>query len=188
MNVPNAISFARICAVPVVVWLILNENMTAAFWVVLVAAVSDAVDGIIAKRFELTTVLGGYLDPLADKALLVSSYIALGHQGFLPVWLVILVVFRDALILVGAYLFHALTQALDMSPLMISKVNTVAQLVLAITVIGSEGLRLNAAVFVEILILIVAASTFASGVAYVSVWTRKAYMFENGRASGEEAD
>lgn len=188
MNLPNAISFARICAVPVVVWLILNENMTIAFWLVLAAAISDAADGIIAKRFGLTTVLGGYLDPLADKALLVSCYIALGHQGYLPVWLVILVVFRDALILVGAYLFHALTQALDMTPLMISKVNTVAQLVLAITVIGSEGLQLNAAVFVEILILIVAATTFASGVAYVSVWTRKAYMFENGRAGGEEAE
>lgn len=188
MNIPNAISFGRICAVPVIVWLILNENMTAAFWVVLVAALSDAVDGIIAKRFEMTTVLGGYLDPLADKALLVSSYIALGHQGYLPVWLVILVVFRDTLILVGAYLFHALTQALDMSPLMISKVNTVAQLVLAITAIGSAGLQLDAAVFVQILILIVAATTFASGVAYVSVWTRKAYMFENGRAGGEEAD
>ncbi|MDP6926510.1 MAG: CDP-alcohol phosphatidyltransferase family protein, partial [Rhodospirillales bacterium] len=111
MNLPNSITLARLFCVPVVVWLILVDRMGAAFWVSFAAAISDAIDGIIAKRFRMETVLGGFLDPIADKALLVCVYIALGYEGYLPEWVVILVVFRDALIIGGALLFHTLTQS-----------------------------------------------------------------------------
>ena len=117
MNLPNSITLARLFCVPVVVWLILVDRMGAAFWVSFAAAISDAIDGIIAKRFRMETLLGGFLDPIADKALLVCVYIALGYEGYLPEWVVILAVFRDALIIGGALLFHTLTQSLSMKPL-----------------------------------------------------------------------
>ena len=143
MNLPNSITLARLFCVPVVVWMILVDRMGAAFWVSFAAAISDAIDGIIAKRFRMETVLGGFLDPIADKALLVCVYIALGYEGYLPEWVVILVVFRDALIIGGALLFHTLTQSLSMKPLMISKINTTAQLLLAMLVLASEAFALN---------------------------------------------
>jgi cardiolipin synthase len=178
VNLPNSITLARLFCVPIVVWLILVDRMGAAFWVSLAAALSDAVDGIIAKRFRMVTVLGGFLDPIADKALLVCVYVALGHQGYLPVWLVIMVVFRDALIIGGAILFHTLTQSLTMKPLMISKLNTTAQLALAVVVLGSAAFGLNDLPVRQVLVYVVAATTFASGFAYVVGWTQLASQME----------
>ena len=174
MNLPNAISLARLFSAPLVVWLILSNEITAAFWLFLIAAVSDGVDGFIAKRLGTTTVLGGFLDPIADKVLLVGAYAALGSNGLLELWLVILVIFRDLLIVGGALLFRLLTRSLDMEPLMISKVNTVAQIVLAAVVLGDIGLDLGLAMIVDALVLVVAATTLASGAAYVVQWTRRA--------------
>ena len=113
MNVPNTITLARLAAVPILVWLILVNDLQIAFWVFLAAALSDAIDGIIAKHFNAETVFGAYIDPIADKALLVGTYITLGHEGFLPIWLVILVVFRDIVIVGGALVFHTVTQSLS---------------------------------------------------------------------------
>ena len=101
MNLPNAISLARLFSAPLVVWLILSDQTKVAFWVFLIAAVSDGVDGFIAKRRGMETVLGGFLDPIADKVLLVGAYAALGSNGILALWLVILVIFRDLLIVGG---------------------------------------------------------------------------------------
>lgn len=174
MNLPNAISLARLFSAPLVVWLILSNEITVAFWLFLVAAISDGVDGFIAKRLGTTTILGAFLDPIADKVLLVGTYAALGSNGMLELWLVILVVFRDLLIVGGALLFRLLTRSLDMEPLMVSKVNTVAQIVLAAVVLGNSGLDLGLAMVVDVLVLVVAATTLASGAAYVVQWTRRA--------------
>ena len=173
MNLPNAISLARLFSAPLIVWLILSNETTAAFWVFLMAAVSDGVDGFVAKRLGTTTVLGGFLDPIADKVLLVGTYAALGSNGMLELWLVILVVFRDLLIVGGALLFRLLTRSLNMEPLMVSKVNTVAQIVLAAVVLGDSGLGLGLAMLVDALVFVVAATTLASGAAYVVQWTRR---------------
>ena len=112
MNLPNFITFARICSVPLIVWLIVNNHLLAGFWVTLAAGLSDAADGIIAKRFNRITELGTYLDPIADKALLMCLFIALGHQGYIDVWLVSLVVLRDGIMFGGAVLFINLTDSL----------------------------------------------------------------------------
>ncbi|MFQ5959142.1 MAG: CDP-alcohol phosphatidyltransferase family protein, partial [Alphaproteobacteria bacterium] len=168
------ISLARLFAAPLTVWLILTGEITVAFWTFFAAAVSDAVDGFIAKRFKRTTVLGAYLDPLADKALLVGVYVALGNAGHLELWLVILVVFRDLLIVGGALLFWLLTRSLTMQPLMISKVNTVAQIVLAAVMLGSLGLGVAIDRLIETLVYVVAATTLLSGGRYVMEWTRRA--------------
>ncbi len=173
MNLPNAISLARLFSAPLVVWLILSNEITAAFWLFLIAAISDGVDGFIAKRLGMTTVLGGFLDPIADKALLVGTYAALGSNGVLELWLVILVIFRDLLIVGGALLFRLLTRSLDMEPLMVSKVNTVAQIVLAAVVLGNGGLDLGLSILIDVLVVVAATTTLTSGAAYVVQWTRR---------------
>src|ERR1700719_3742494 len=103
LSIPNLITLARILSVPVMVWAIVTGWMLAAFLLFLAAGVSDAIDGYLAKRFGMTSELGAYLDPLADKALIVSIYVTLGISGDMPRWLVILVVSRDIMI-VGAVL------------------------------------------------------------------------------------
>lgn len=173
MNLPNLITLARLLSVPVTVWLILTGQMTAAFWLFVAAGVSDAVDGFIAKRLSLTTSLGRYLDPVADKALLMSVYIALGVDAHLPDWLVILVVFRDILILGGALLIRIFTeQAMRLEPLKISKVNTAMQITLAAVVLARLGIGVGNGGLSEALIYLVAATTFLSGAAYLVRWFR----------------
>ena len=181
MNIPNAISLARLCAVPIIMWLILTDEMRLAFWLTLFAAVSDALDGIIAKSFDQVTVLGSYLDPIADKALLVCSYIALGHEEILPIWFVILVVFRDLVIIGGALSYHVMTLSLQMSPIMLSKVNTFAQLALLILILADEGLNLNSALVRDVFIYVVGITTVLSGAVYVVVWGRKASSIEQNK-------
>src|SRR6185437_10983221 len=131
LNIPNLITLGRILLVPVVVWAIASGAMWIAFVLFLAAGVSDAVDGYLAKRFQMTTELGAYLDPLADKALIVSIYLTLGINNLIPHWLVILVVSRDILIVGGIMLSWLVGKPLKIKPLVVSKLNTVAQIVFA---------------------------------------------------------
>lgn len=181
LSIPNMISLGRLLAVPVTVWFVIHDSMLAAFWIFAIACVSDAVDGFIAKRFNAETELGGYLDPIADKALLVSVFLTLGVAGYLETWLVILVVFRDALIVCGAYLFQLVYQKLTMQPLVVSKINTAFQFILAAVVLGTKGYGIDGAIYVEVLAYIVAVTTLMSGAAYVMVWSRNAAAMEPGK-------
>ena len=125
-------------SVPVIFWLLVTGQNKIAFFVFVAAGISDAVDGYLAKRFDWTTELGAYLDPLADKLLIVSIFIALGVRGELPLWLVIAVVSRDILIVAAVLLAWLLDQPVRIKPLAISKANTLAQIVLAATVLADE--------------------------------------------------
>lgn len=178
-HLPNLITLARILAVPLMVWLILRNEMTWAFWLFVAAGVSDAIDGFIAKHFNAETVIGAFLDPLADKALLLCAFITLGLESHLPMWLVILVVFRDVLIIGGAILFQVVTGELTMQPLMVSKVNTTFQILLVAGVLADLGLGLEARWAVDILVWATALTTVASGAAYVWTWGRRALIMEN---------
>ncbi len=175
---PNLITLARLLAVPVTVYLLLLGAYDAAFWLFIAAGVSDAVDGIIAKRFNAISEVGAFLDPLADKALLVAVYVTLGYLEHMAVWLVILIVFRDLLIIGGAILFHTLTHSLKMEPLLVSKTNTAAQIILVCTVLAELGLELSLRGAVHVMVYVVAATTFVSGAAYVIKWGRRAVTME----------
>ncbi len=172
MSLPNFISLGRLLAVPVAVWLILSGKFGFAFWVFVAAGISDAVDGFLAKRMNAQTELGKVLDPLADKALLVAVYVTLGQAGHLPVWLVILVVFRDLLIVGGIILSHTLGRPVRMRPLKISKVNTGAQIVLAGGILAVLGLDLKVDQLILPMVWLVAATTAISGGAYLVTWAR----------------
>lgn len=172
MNIPNGITVLRIFLVPVVFWLILVGNMQLAFFAFLLAGLSDGLDGFMAKRYGWQTELGAYLDPIADKALLVSIYVALGYFGHLPAWLVIAIVSRDLLI-VGAFLLSwILGKPLAVRPLPISKANTVLQIVLAALVLGTLGFGLTLSAPIDILIWLVGALTVLSAAAYLVAWLR----------------
>jgi cardiolipin synthase len=181
MNIPNLISLGRLLAAPVIVWLILDARLSEAFVLFIVAGVSDAVDGFIAKRFNAETAFGKFLDPLADKALLVCVYVSLAQAGLLVTWLAIMVVFRDAIIVGGAILFHTLTHSLTMRPVRISKVNTAAQIVLAAAVLGVSGFGVEDRLVIDVLVYVVAATTLLSGAVYMVTWSRLAALMENGK-------
>ena len=173
VSLPNLISLARLLCVPVTIWLIVTNNIQAAFWVFVAAGVSDAVDGFIAKRFNAETAVGRYIDPLADKALLVSVYVALGVRGALPDWLVILVVFRDVLIVGGAMLAALFTdEPVRTKPLLISKVNTLMQILVVVVVLAGLGFALDDRGTLPLLIYGAAATTVLSGAAYLVRWVR----------------
>lgn len=172
MSLPNFISLGRLLAVPVAVWLILSGKFGFAFWVFIAAGISDAVDGFLAKRMNAQTELGKVLDPLADKALLVAVYVTLGQAGHLPVWLVILVVFRDLLIVGGIILSHTLGRPVRMRPLLVSKINTGAQIVLAGGILAVLGLGLRVDQLILPMVWLVAATTAVSGGAYLVTWAR----------------
>jgi len=170
VNIPNSLTLVRIVLVPLVVWLIIDHEMTAAFLLFLLAGFSDAADGYIAKRYGWRSELGAYLDPIADKALLVSIYVTLGLAGHLPVWLVIAVVSRDILIVGAVVLSWMLSRPLTMHPLLISKVNTFAQIVLAGLVLAELGLGLGLEPVVKVLIWVTGALTILSAAAYFWAW------------------
>lgn len=180
MSLPNFISLGRLLAVPLAVWLILTGKFGIAFWVFVAAGISDAVDGFLAKRLNAQTELGKVLDPLADKALLVGVYVTLGQAEHLPTWLVILVVFRDLLIVGGIILAHTLGHAVRMKPLVISKINTAAQILLAAGILGGLGLDLPVDQLIAPMVYLVAATTAASGAAYLVSWGRSVTIAGDG--------
>ncbi|HEY0439307.1 MAG TPA: CDP-alcohol phosphatidyltransferase family protein [Xanthobacteraceae bacterium] len=172
MNLPNLITLARILAVPVLVWAIAANQLLLAFILFLAAGVSDAVDGFLAKRFGMQTELGAYLDPLADKVLIVSIYVALGITDAAPRWLVILVVSRDIMIVGAIMLSWLIDQPVSVRPLLVSKLNTVAQILFAGLVLASLGLQFNPGWLLPVLMAAVAALTLLSVAAYVREWVR----------------
>jgi cardiolipin synthase len=170
----------RILIVPVVIWAITSGEMRIAFLLFLVAGISDAVDGFLAKRFDMTSELGAYLDPLADKALIVSIYVALGISGALPIWLVILVVSRDIMI-VGAFMLSWLIgKPMEVRPLTVSKANTVAQIFLAGLVLAALGFDFDAGWVLTVTMALVAGLTLLSVAFYLAGWIRHMNSFGAG--------
>lgn len=172
MSIPNLITLARILLVPIVVWAIAGGYLLEACLLFLVAGLSDAVDGFIAKRFNMASELGAYLDPLADKTLLVSIYVTLGIAGTIPRWLVILVVSRDIMIVGAVMLSWLLGNPLKVKPLLVSKLNTAAQIVFAGVVLAAGAFGFREGMIVEVLKGLVAALTLLSIGAYLRDWIR----------------
>ena len=130
LTLPNVITFGRLCAVPLAVWLVMEKQFAQAFFLFAAAGLSDAVDGWLARRNGGGNSVGALLDPVADKALLVTMYVTLAAVKALPDWLAILVVFRDLLIVGGVIVLGVLGQPVVIRPLYVSKLNTVLQIVL----------------------------------------------------------
>lgn len=172
MTLPNLITILRFLLVPAVVLAMLQARWEWAFAGFVVAGVSDAVDGFIARHFNQRSRLGAYLDPMADKVLLVSVFVVLGIAGELPLWLVVAVVSRDALIVFAVVLSSVMAQPIEMKPLVVSKLNTAVQLVLAALVLGELAFGIDMAFARPALIILTGLLTVASAAAYLVAWLR----------------
>jgi cardiolipin synthase (CMP-forming) len=172
LSLPNIITLGRLILVPVIVWLLVAGYKPAAFAAFVIAGVSDAADGYLAKRYNMETELGAYLDPLADKMLIVCIFVTLGIGGQLPAWLVIAVVSRDFLIVTAILLSWVLGRPVRIKPLIISKTNTVAQIVLASLVLADDGFKLGLDAVRDVMIWVTAALTMGSLASYLSAWVR----------------
>lgn len=171
-HIPNLITVLRLLAIAPLVWLLIDGRFAAALCLFTVMGLSDAADGFLAKRYGWRSTVGEYLDPLADKAMLVSAYLTLGWLGILPGWLVAAVILRDVTIVGGAVAYHVVTRRLAMTPTWLSKVNTAAQVLLAIAVMLDQFLAIASA-FTTGLIGVVLFTTVASGLHYVLEWSRR---------------
>lgn len=171
MNIPNIITIARFLIIPAVIYALLHGEMAWALGLFIVAGISDGIDGIIARRFNQQTELGAWLDPLADKLLMVSVFVSLAVMGILPDWFVFLAVSRDVLI-VGAVAISSLVEdPLEVKPLFISKANTAAQIALAALFLAAEAFRsLVPAGLLTVAVWLTAVLTIASGASYLRVW------------------
>lgn len=160
--------------VPMLLVLLQEQEFLYSLILFIVAGITDGVDGFIAKRFNAVTKLGAILDPLADKALLVSSYVMLSILGIIPFWLMVVVVFRDVVIIAGYLIMVLFFGSVEMKPLLISKINTVVQISFIIIVLAALALQLEIAQLIFIASLIVLLTSVASGLAYVYIWSIKA--------------
>jgi cardiolipin synthase len=172
LSIPNLITLGRILLVPVVVWAIASNQMLFAFLLFMGAGISDAIDGFLAKRFGMASELGAYLDPLADKVLIVSIYISLGIADVLPRWLVILVVSRDLLIVGGVMLSWVVRKPVGVKPHPVSKANTAAQLLLVALVLAALGFGFDAGWALTLTTAAVAVLTLASVALYLREWVQ----------------
>ncbi|KAB1071977.1 CDP-alcohol phosphatidyltransferase family protein [Methylobacterium planeticum] len=170
MTIPNLITIGRIVLVPVIVALIGQGAWALAFAGFVVAGLSDALDGFIAKRFAMRSELGAVLDPLADKALLVSVYVALAVQGAIPGWLAIAVVARDLMVIAAILVAWLMSRPLAIRPLALGKLNTGVQIAFAALALGSRAAELSLGGLETAASAGVAALTALTAALYLRLW------------------
>jgi len=184
LTIPNLITIMRFVLVPAVVLAMLNMRWDWAFAGFLVAGISDGVDGFIARRFNQHSKLGAYLDPMADKVLLVSVFVVMGFIGQLPLWLVVTMVSRDALIVCAVLLSTVMAHPVEVKPLYVSKANTAIQIVLAAVVLGELAFSLHLDPLRPALIVLSGVLTVASAAAYLVAWLRHMSGYGEGSTPG----
>jgi cardiolipin synthase len=169
-QLPNLITLARVALAPVFVILLNDRDYRLALAVFVIAGVSDGIDGFIAKRFHYESRFGAILDPVADKVLLVSAYVMLTVLHHVPLWLVIVVVFRDLLIVGGYVAYTSLYGPVHMRPSWISKLNTFMQIALVVIVLSEQAIGTSYPWIVGSFVYAVLITTIASGGHYLWAW------------------
>jgi len=178
INLPNLLTLGRILITPFIVYSILNGFAIQALVLIVVAGLTDMLDGAIAKHFHMQTMVGAYMDPIADKLMLVGSIISLFIVGQVPMFLFLAVVFRDVIIVIGAMAYELVTHRLEMQPTYLSKVTTVVQIIYVSIALLHIAWPLSA-VLMNAAVWITFAITCISGVQYMILWTNKATHEEN---------
>lgn len=181
LNVPNAITVARIVLVPWIAWFTHERDYEVALWLFMAAAASDLADGLIARRFDLRTRFGAIADPLADKLAMLTVTLLLAWQQWLPWWLAAAIVTRDVVIVGGAVAYHWLVGRLEIAPTWLSKINTVLEFALLATLLATGAGYFDGEPWLPVLMWIVLATVLASGTQYVWLWGSKAAAARVGR-------
>ncbi len=171
MTIPNIITMIRILLTPIFVIFIINGQLVTGLIILLICGISDGLDGFIARVFNQKSKLGSYLDPLADKIILVSAFVALGIRGFLPSWLSVAVISRDVLILIGVIILYLTGVSLNIKPVISSKINTCFQFATVIAVLAKEFLEAFAGYYIY-LYYITALFTLISFIQYLHQWLK----------------
>jgi cardiolipin synthase len=172
LTIPNIITIGRFVLVPAIILALLYQAFAVAFACFAIAGLSDAVDGYIARQFNQRSEIGAWIDPMADKTLLVSAFVTLGLLGAIPVWLVVIAVSRDILIVGGVVLQSLLGDPIAMKPLFVSKANTTAQITLVAFVLAGLAFGVDAPQVLQLMVWLTALLTVVSGAAYLVTWLR----------------
>ena len=173
LNIPNAITLLRLLAAPVVVWLVLRAQWEAACWLFLVAALSDGVDGYLARRLGQTTAFGAALDALTDKALGLGTLVTLTRMGAIPLWLTLAILVRDAVIVLGALSYRRRAGHLEIQPTWLGKMYTFDEFALLALVLAHSAQILQLGIWQGPLFALVFVIAAVSGLQYVWIWSGK---------------
>ena len=166
LNMPNTITAIRFVLTPVFVLFLIEGEFPYAFLVFIGAAVTDGLDGLIARLLKQKTTLGSYLDPIADKLMLSSAYIALAAIEVIPVWLAVVVISRDVLITMGALVVTIFEGTFMMHPSIISKITTVSQISTVILVLMAQFMSISPTL-PRVLFWLTTVFTTVSGLHYI---------------------
>lgn len=173
-NLPNVITLLRLAAVPVVAWLILQQRWEAASWLFLAAAVSDGIDGLLARWLNQMTQLGAALDTVADKALGVATLVMLTQAGAIPLWVTLAILLRDSIVVLGALSYRGLAGHLEIHPTWLGKTHVFAEFALLALVLADLAKLLAVGAWLSVLFVAVFVIAVISGVQYVWIWSAKA--------------
>mgnify|MGYP006305183297 CR=1 FL=1 len=169
MTIPNLITTLRIILTPIFIIYLLNGQFEAALVVFIVCGVSDGLDGFLARLLKQRSTLGTYLDPIADKLILVSTFVVLAVMGHIPVWLAVTVLSRGVLISLGVVMLMLYSMTVRIRPSILSKITTCFQFLTVIGVLGAEFVELPEALY-NVLFVLTAAATIGSGLHYMHAW------------------
>lgn len=184
-TIPNLLTALRIVLMPFVAWHLWQGEVELAFWVFVAAAVTDLLDGNLARLLNQRTVLGAWLDPIADKLMLLTTVTMLCLTDLLPMWLLWTVLIRDAVILAGAEGYRRLTGALDVRPTLSGKVATAMEFILISFTLADLALELGLDAWILPLAKVTAVMVAISGLRYVWLWSGKTRAYlkaHSGRA------
>jgi cardiolipin synthase len=186
-HLPNALTALRMLLVVPLAWLIRDGHYDAALLMVAFAGATDALDGLLAKRYGWQSWLGGVLDPVADKLMLLACFLSLGMIGAQPLWLMWLVIGRDVVIVAGAVAYHHLIGRLSAQPTLLSKATTCIQIVYVLAQLLRLTAWLDLPILTTTLMWATVVSTILSGLQYVVVWSRKAQREHRSGRRGSQA-
>tara|TARA_Y100000780_G_scaffold212378_1_gene212569 strand:- start:661 stop:1185 length:525 start_codon:yes stop_codon:yes gene_type:complete len=164
------LTLLRMCAAPVLILFLMDRNYGVGTLLFLVAGITDALDGWFAKRFDCVTRLGTILDPIADKMLIITAYIVLALLGDIPLWVVLIVSFRDLGIVGGYLILQTIHDEMPPQPSLLSKLNTLAQITFVLTVMTNKMGLVPLSGVVDVLLWLVAVTTLVSGFHYIYRW------------------
>lgn len=169
INLPNILTVVRILLTPVFIILLLKNMYIAGLLVFSAAAISDGLDGFLARYLNQRTTLGAYLDPIADKVLLMAAYVCLAVLKIIPDWLTVVVISRDVVIVLGIGIISVAGLDLEIRPTMVSKLTTLAQLIAISLTLLNQGIPGTAHVLLVPIFWLTAGLTVLSGLHYVVI-------------------
>ena len=177
INIANIISLLRVLSAPIILLMILEDNLQIAFWVFLFASATDIFDGLLARKLNIVTKFGKLLDPISDKILIFSILISLSYKNFIDLPIVIIIVLRDFVILLGAILSILLKKKINYSPLKIGKITFFFQIIFIGILLCNYANFFNFEILIKYFGFFIIYLTFISGIFYLIRWLKDIVVY-----------